>query len=170
MLNETVLHEIKPSQLINFRTFAFSFFIFTAVAYLFTLKNYNEINGTHFSGHLDSLLLIVAIFSMLNGLYAYLTIKTTIYTITDHRIIKSFGLFNKETIDCVLYRVREVQLFEPFVYRLFRIGNVQLISSQHEARVIHLIAIKNASRIKEELGTLIELRRADRGINELDTY
>lgn len=170
MINESTLHKIKPSQLINFKTFALHALIAAAMIYFLLLDGFDIPNRNAFNGHLNIITFTVITCLTLSSLYAYLTIKTTLYTITDHRIIKSFGLFNKETIDCVLYRVREVQLFEPFIYRLFKIGNVQLISSQHEARVIHLIAIKNAGQIKEELRTLIEQRRAERGINELDTY
>ncbi|NCP98052.1 PH domain-containing protein [archaeon] len=102
-------------------------------------------------------------------LWNYLVIKNTKYKLTTQRIIMQVGVFNKITDEIELYRVKDHRLEQPFIQRLFGLGNVVLITSDQINSEVRMIAIKNAPELRESIRKLVEARRITRGVREFDT-
>jgi uncharacterized membrane protein YdbT with pleckstrin-like domain len=70
--------------------------------------------------------LIVPIFIALSR---YLQTKNKIYELTTERLKITEGIFNKVTDTLELYRVKDLETRQPFLYRMFGVENVQMNTS-----------------------------------------
>jgi uncharacterized membrane protein YdbT with pleckstrin-like domain len=70
--------------------------------------------------------LIVPIFIALSR---YLQTKNKIYELTTERLKITEGIFNKVTDTLELYRVKDLETRQPFLYRMFGAENVQMNTS-----------------------------------------
>ncbi len=70
--------------------------------------------------------LIVPIFI---ALARYLQTKNKVYALTTERLKITEGVFNKVTDTLELYRVKDIETRQPFVYHTFGVENVQLNTS-----------------------------------------
>jgi uncharacterized membrane protein YdbT with pleckstrin-like domain len=90
------------------------------------------------------------------------------YTVTDQRIRVTQGVFNKQTDSVELYRVKDVVLFEPFGLRLFRLGNIDLRTSDMSSPLLVLRAVPEPSALREKILLAAEARRDAKGVREMD--
>src|SRR6202795_3418094 len=70
--------------------------------------------------------LIVPIFI---ALARYLQTKNKIYKLTTERLKITEGILNKVTDTLELYRVKDIETRQPFLYRMFGVENVQMNTS-----------------------------------------
>lgn len=82
--------------------------------------------------------------------------------ITNQRMIISEGVFNKRTEEVELYRVRDVGVFEPFLYRIVGIGNVIIKSTDKTDPDIVLKGFSNVHEIKDLIRSSAEYYRQNR--------
>ncbi|MFZ9051298.1 MAG: PH domain-containing protein [Steroidobacteraceae bacterium] len=101
-------------------------------------------------------------------LWKWLVIKTTKYEITTERVRTRRGVFNKETEELELYRVRDYRLEQPFFLRIFSLGNIILQTSDRSHPDMVLRAIPNGERLREELRTHVEACRLAKRVREID--
>lgn len=153
--NEQIVWKGKSSQLLNFKHFSIALIIIIAAVWTATLySNY---------------LLLIALIALLYAFYQFLIVNSASYTITNQRIVRRMGLFNRTTFEIELYRVKDVHLYEPLHLRLFGLGTISLISSQRREQIFEIIAVSNAAEIREQLRHLVEKRRNEKGVGEYDT-
>ncbi len=153
---EQIVWKGSSSQLLNFRHFFISFIVIVAAIWA----------AAHFD---NNYILIAGVIALLYAIYKYLIVSSATYTLTNQRIIRRFGIFNRTTFEIELYRVKDVHLYEPLHLRLFKLGTISLISSQAAAQIFELTAVKNAVEIREQLRHLVERRRNEKGVGEYDT-
>lgn len=153
---ERIVWKGASSQLLNFKHFAVATIVIIAAVWA----------SLHFS---VTAILLVALIAALYGVYHYLVTNAASYTLTNQRIIRRVGLFNRTTFEIELYRVKDVHLFEPLQLRLFGLGTIHLISSQRSSPLFELKAIKGAPELREQLRHLVETRRNEKGVGEYDT-
>jgi len=153
---EQVIWKGSSSQLLNFRHFAIAIIIMAVSVWA----------SLHFQ---VTAILLVTLIALLYALYNYLVVNAASYTLTNQRIIRRIGLFNRTTFEVELYRVKDVHLFEPLQLRMFGLGTIHLISSQRSTPVFELTAVKNAAELREQLRHLVENRRNEKGVGEYDT-
>ena len=101
-------------------------------------------------------------------LWKWLVIKTTKYEVTTQRVTTRHGVFNKETEELELYRVRDYRLEQPFFLRIFSLGNIILQTSDRSHPDMVLRAIPNGERLREELRTHVEACRLAKRVREID--
>jgi uncharacterized membrane protein YdbT with pleckstrin-like domain len=63
------------------------------------------------------------------AIWAWLKVKCRVYTLTTERLLTEDGVFNKSQDTLELYRVRDLQVNEPFWPRLFGLQNIQLLAT-----------------------------------------
>ena len=63
------------------------------------------------------------------AIWAWLKVKCHVYTLTTERLLIEDGVFNKSKDTLELYRVRDLQVTEPFWQRLFGLQNIQLLAT-----------------------------------------
>lgn len=135
---ETLIWEGSPSQWTNFKLF----FVCALLCWL-----------------------IVPIFI---ALWRWLETSRHVYRITSQRIIITQGVMTRRTDQLELYRAKDTSLLEPFWLRIFKLGHVDLVTSDPTTPFLRLQAVPNAAALREQLRTAIEGLRVSKGIRELD--
>lgn len=109
--------------------------------------------------------LIIPIFIMF---WNFLKIKNTSFKLTDERLIMRKGVFNKLTDQVELYRVKDIRLQEPFLLRIFGLGNIVLITSDKIYGEILLPYMRNPEDLKNNIRDIVEELREKRNVREVD--
>lgn len=92
----------------------------------------------------------------------WLQVRHTHLILTNQRIIMSGGVFSRLTLEIELYRVRDVAVEEPFLYRLFGLGHVVVYSTDKTTSMVRLMAFKNPHWLKEQIRQWAEHYRQNR--------
>jgi uncharacterized membrane protein YdbT with pleckstrin-like domain len=100
--------------------------------------------------------LIVPIFY---GLWKWLMLRTREYEVTTERIRIRSGLFSKRTEELELYRVKDYALLEPFWLRLFKAGDIQLITHDTSNPLLVLEGVPNAVSLLNDIRKSVEICR-----------
>ena len=109
--------------------------------------------------------LIVPIFIALSR---YLQTKNKIYELTTERLKITEGIFSKVTDTLELYRVKDLETRQPFLYRMFRVENVQMNTSDTSSPFIFIEAIPSAVGLGDKIRNQVEAIRAQKGVREID--
>lgn len=102
------------------------------------------------------------------AVWRYLTIEKNIITITSQRIIEKKGVLSKSTNELELFRVKDIELEEPFFFRMVGLSAIILITSDKSSRTIKLDGIKNGNVLKEKIRNAVDIRRTQKGVREID--
>jgi len=108
------------------------------------------------------------VFPLFIMFWNYLKIKNSIHEITTERLITTTGVFNKATEQIELYRVKDIRLEEPFLMRIFGLGNILLITSDRTLGTILLPAMSNPKKMKNEIRKIVEKLREKKNVREMD--
>jgi len=109
--------------------------------------------------------LIVPIFI---ALARYLQTKNKIYELTTERLKITEGVFSKITDTLELYRVKDLETRQPFLYRMFEVENVQLNTSDTSSPVVFIEAIPSAVALGDKIRNQVEAIRQQKGVREID--
>jgi uncharacterized membrane protein YdbT with pleckstrin-like domain len=101
-------------------------------------------------------------------LWKWLVVKNTKYELTTERLRLRHGVFNKNTDELELYRVRDYKLQQPFFLRIFSLGDIVLQTSDKSHPHVVIKAIPNGEELREQLRTYVEKCRTRKGVRELD--
>ncbi len=94
----------------------------------------------------------------------------TRYEFHEEKIIHRRGVFTVTTDEILLYRVKSINLHEPFLYRIVGISNLNLITSDKYVGEITLQAIPVGVEFRNILRELVEENRHIKGVKEFDLY
>jgi uncharacterized membrane protein YdbT with pleckstrin-like domain len=109
--------------------------------------------------------LIVPIFI---ALARYLQTKNKIYELTTERLKITEGVFSKTTNTLELYRVKDIDTHQPFIYRMLGVENVQMNTSDLSSPFILLEAIPTEVGIADKLRNQVETIRMQKRVREID--
>ena len=98
----------------------------------------------------------------------YLVTRTTVYELTSQRLRKSSGIFDKKLDELELYRVKDSTLEQPFVMRVFGLGNVKIVSSDATMPEVHISGIADSFNVREKLRMAVEGERDRKRVREVD--
>jgi membrane protein YdbS with pleckstrin-like domain len=98
----------------------------------------------------------------------YLKTSTKIYELTTERLKFTQGLFSKVTDTLELYRVKDIETRQPFVYRLVGIENVQLNTSDTSSPFVLIDAIPCRIGLADKIRNEVENIRQQKGVREID--
>ena len=146
MEEEKTICEISPSQVLNFKAFVFSFL---AIAVIVTAAIFAKTDWVY------ALLIIPIVYAF----WKYLEIKSTKLKITDQRLILREGILNKTTNETELYRVRDSSIEEPFFYRLFGCGNINIYTTDDADATLFLKAYNKPHWVKDQVRNYSEICR-----------
>ncbi len=160
---EQTVWNASQSQASNFGTYAILFLLLlggvTAAIFISSLDRFG-----------DSLISIFVIamlsFILFCFFCVYIVTKNIKYTLTSERLQTHTGVFSKQTNDLELYRVIDTRLEEPFLLRLFGLGNIVLITADSSSPALSIIAIKDASKLRNNIRNLVESRRDAKKVRE----
>ena len=94
----------------------------------------------------------------------------TKYEFYEDRIIFRRGVFTVTTDEILLYRVKAINLNEPFLYRIVDIADLSIITSDRYVNEITLNAIPVGVQFRDTLREMVEENRTKKGVKEFDLY
>lgn len=100
--------------------------------------------------------LITAALLLIEGtrfLISLIKLRSTLYTITNQRVMIESGILSKTVSEIDLRYVDDTQFYQPVVYRMLGIGNVTIVSSDKTTPVCVLRAVPDPRRIRELIRT-----------------
>ncbi len=118
--------------------------------------------------NLSPYILIFLLVPIFMTLARYLKTKNEIYELTSERIKISEGIFSKVTDTLELYRVKDLETRQPFLYRLVSIENVQLNTSDASSPFILIEAIPSAVGLPDKIRNQVEAIRTQKSVREID--
>lgn len=83
----------------------------------------------------------------------------TFYSEQNGRLYIRTGFLARHEEEIQLYRIRDIDLSEGILQRVFGLGSISLITSDKTAGNICLVNIKNAKMIKDRLSADVEAQR-----------
>jgi membrane protein YdbS with pleckstrin-like domain len=113
-------------------------------------------------------ILLILIVPILIALTRYLQTKNKIYELTTERLKTTEGVFSKVTDTLELYRVKDLETRQPFLYRLVGIENVQVNTSDTSSPFILIQAIPSRVGLADKIRNQVEAIRAQKGVREID--
>ena len=162
---EQVIWHGPSSQWKNFGRYLLSGLLCAAIAAIFAvLWDGNSTQARHVSPYI-LLILVVPIFI---ALARYLKTKNKIYELTSERVKISEGVFSKVTDTLELYRVKDLETRQPFLYRLVGIENVQLNTSDASSPFILIEAIPSAVGLAAKIRNQVETIRTQKSVRQID--
>ena len=162
---EQVIWHGPSSQSKNFGRYLLSGLLCAAIAAIFAvLWDGNSTQARHVSPYI-LLILVVPIFI---ALARYLKTKNKIYELTSERVKISEGVFSKVTDTLELYRVKDLETRQPFLYRLVGIENVQLNTSDASSPFILIEAIPSAVGLADKIRNQVETIRTQKSVRQID--
>lgn len=109
--------------------------------------------------------LIVPIFI---GLRRYLETKNQVFELTSERLKMTEGIFSKVTETLELYRVKDIEVLQPFIYRTVGLENIKVNTSDLSSPVILIDGISQKIGLADKLRNQVEIIRAVKKVRELD--
>lgn len=109
--------------------------------------------------------LIVPIFI---GLRRYLETKNQVYELTTERLKMSQGIFSKVTESLELYRVKDIEVLQPFIYRMVGLENIKVNTSDLSSPEILIDGISQKVGLPDKLRNQVEVIRQLKKVRELD--
>lgn len=109
--------------------------------------------------------LIVPIFI---ALARYLKTKCKIYDLTTERLKITEGVFSKVTETLELYRVKDLETRQPFLYRVVGVENIRINTSDLTTPFVLVEAIPSSVGFGDKLRNQVEIIRQQKRVRELD--
>ena len=102
------------------------------------------------------------------GLRRYLETKNHLFELTTERLKMTQGIFSKVTETLELYRVKDIEVLQPFIYRIVGLENIKVNTSDLSSPVILLDGISQKVGFADKLRNQVEIIRAQKKVRELD--
>ena len=97
-----------------------------------------------------------------------LDLYCTTWTIHQDNLIEKTGILNVNTEEVLLYRVKDIRLYEPLLYRLVGLSQLTIVTSDYTNPSIVLYGIRNGEELMTIIRQLVANSRKIEGVKELD--
>ena len=154
-----------PSQWKNFGRYLLSAILAGIVLVIFAALRHSQQPPVQQFSPSVLLLLVVPIFM---ALVRYLQTKCKIYELTTERLKTTEGVFSKVTDTLELYRVKDLETRQPFLYRFVGLENIRVNTSDLSTPVVAIEAIPRAVALGDKIRNHVEAIRAQKGVREID--
>ena len=91
-----------------------------------------------------------------------LPISFTTYSVSEDRLFRETGFFNRQYEEVLLYRVRDISMSRSFGQILLGVGTITVNSSDKSASKLEIINVKAPKEVKELIHELVEDCKARR--------
>jgi membrane protein YdbS with pleckstrin-like domain len=120
------------------------------------------------AGRFSPYVLILLVVPIFIALRRYLQTKCKVYELTTERLKTSEGVLSKVTDTLELYRVKDIETRQPFLYRAFAIENVEMNTSDASSRFVFVDAIPHTVGLADKIRNQVEIIRQQKGVREID--
>lgn len=108
------------------------------------------------------------VFPLFFALARYLQTKNRVYDLTTERLKITQGVFSKATSTIELYRVKDIEVRQPFFYRMLGVENLHISTSDVSTPHLFLDAIPIAVGLPDKLRHQVEAVRVQKRVREID--
>ena len=144
-----------------------------------TTINYNPVsispNQLLNIGYLSMLLTLIyldirplALVALIILIIKALDLYCTTWTIHQDNLIEKTGILNVNTEEVLLYRVKDIRLYEPLLYRLVGLSKLTIVTSDYTNPSVVLYGIKNGEELIGIIRQLVANSRKIEGVKEID--
>jgi len=102
------------------------------------------------------------------ALARYLQTKCKIFELTTQRFKITSGVFSKVTETLELYRVKDIEMRQPFLSRLVGVENVQMTTSDTSSPLVLIEAVPSSIGLADKLRHQVEIIRQQKRVREID--
>ena len=102
------------------------------------------------------------------ALARYLQTKCKVYELTTERLKITEGVFSKVTETLELYRVKDIETRQPFLYRLVGVENFHINTSDLTTPFVFVEAIPKSVGFADKLRNNVEIIRQQKRVREID--
>ena len=110
----------------------------------------------------------LALVALLILIIKALDLYCTTWTIHQDNLIEKTGILNVSTEEVLLYRVKDIRLYEPLLYRLVGLSKLTIITSDYTNPSVVLYGIKNGEELIGIIRQLVANSRKIEGVKEID--
>lgn len=171
MIQKTISFKCRPSQLVNLDKFLVAALVFAALLLMnsFLREKVPDMSlPDSITTRLYNLPVYLAVVSFFALGYSVIRVYTTIYVVDPEELRINSGVFYRKKEYVELYRIKDYRLEMPLIYRLFRLGNLILYTSDKTTPVLKLEAIRNAEEKYKVIRQLVEYNRKVKHEYEID--
>jgi uncharacterized membrane protein YdbT with pleckstrin-like domain len=118
--------------------------------------------------NLGAFLLCILVIPIPWAFWRWLQVKNRVYQLTTERLLISSGVINKSTETLELYRVRDLQVAQPFWLRLFGLHNIHLITTDTSTPEIIVDYIPADLKLPDKFREQVEQCRVKKRVREID--
>lgn len=153
MNEEAIIWKSSPSQLLNIGSYIMALILAAGIV----------VGGTFFPPAFAALL-IPALWMA----WKYLVVKCRVYELTSQRLRLYEGVFNRKIDELELYRVKDTNIEQPFWFRMFGLGNVNLTTSDRSHGEVSILAVRDVTAVREHVRKHVESLRDQKRVREVD--
>lgn len=102
------------------------------------------------------------------ALARYLQTKCRVYELTTERLKITEGVFSKVTETLELYRVKDIETRQPFLYRFGGVENIRINTSDLTTPFVFVEAIPKSVGFADKLRNNVEIIRQQKRVREID--
>ena len=102
------------------------------------------------------------------AVYRWLAVKTTTYRLTSERLLTTRGIFSTVTDTLELYRVRDLEMAQTFIQRLFGLQDIVLLSADESTPRVVLDFIPTALALPDKIRAQVEACRLAKRVRTVD--
>ena len=110
----------------------------------------------------------LAFISLIILIWKSLVLYFTKWSYTTDTILERVGVFNVTTDEIQFFRIKDLRLYQPHLYRIVGISRLILITSDKFKPVLVLNGIRNGKRKRDMLKALAISSRLEMGVKEFD--
>jgi len=114
------------------------------------------------------LLAVFILVPLMFGIWKWLQVRCMRYELTSERIRLTRGVFTLRREELELYRVKDSSMIQPFIQRLFSLGNIILMTSDRTDPEFRIPAIKDPDSLLDQIRKYVEIRRDQKRVSEVD--
>jgi len=153
MNDETVIWKSSPSQLLNIGTYSLA--VLLAIGII--------IGGLFFPPAYAALIIPVLWIA-----WSWLVLRCRVYELTTQRLRLYEGVLNRKIDEIELYRVKDTNIEQPFLLRIFGLGILNLDTSDRTHAKVALEAISDVATVREHVRKHVEMLRDSKRVREVD--
>lgn len=113
-------------------------------------------------------ILILLVAPIFMAVTQYLQTKSRVYELTNERLKTTEGIFSKVTETLELYRVKDIEMRQPFLHRLVGVENIQLNTTDATTPIVVVEAVPSGIGLADKVRNAVEAIRAQKRVREID--
>jgi uncharacterized membrane protein YdbT with pleckstrin-like domain len=111
---------------------------------------------------------LLVLVAALWALWKWAQLKTTVFQLTNERLITTSGIFTKVTNMLELYRVRDLKTVQPLWLRLLGLQNIEIYTSDASTAGVNLEYVQASLNLQDRLRQCVEACRLRKNVRTMD--